>query len=164
MAIDVRERIAFWNTLRADPRLTGADTRVANVLLFQFMNVNTGRNQAYVATIARLSGVAERSVYRALEKLKRLGLLRIIPTWSARMVAIGHRWFKPRGASIYEWLHSFQTAKLAVQPIRKIKQAAQVPMDPALVAVLARFGHAIADRHGLPPAPSRPEDTIGQSR
>lgn len=150
MAIDNRARIAFWNSLRADPRLTGSDTRVANVLLFQFMNVNTGRNQAYVAAIARLAGVSERSVYRALDKLKTLGLLRIVPTWAARMVAVGGRWFKPRGASIYEWLHNFQTAKLAVQPIRDTKKMEFPPLDAGLAAALARLGHAMADRAGLP--------------
>jgi len=149
MAIDNRERIKFWNELRSDTRLTGSDARVANVLLFQFMNINTGRNQGYVAAIARFAGISERSVYRALSKLKGLGLLTIIPTWGRRMIAVGKRWFRPRGPSIYEWLHSFQTAKVAAQPTSSIKKMEPEPMPPYLAAAVARLGAAIARKQEL---------------
>ena len=148
--IDTIARIKFWADLLADRRFTGSDIRVINVLLFRFMNVKTGRNQAYVAAIARLAGVSEPSVYRALKRLKELGFLRVIPTWGKQMKAAGGRWFRPRGASIYEWLHSFQTVKLTVQPKRKIIKEAQAALDPGLAAVLARFGNAVADKAGLP--------------
>jgi len=153
--IDRNLRARLGVKLRQDRRLTGTTFRVAQAALFGCMDARTGRCQAYRARLAHEAGCSERSVTRATQALETAGYVKVVPTYGQRRRISGGRWFRPRGANVLEWLVSadfFLSAKMAAQPSPLLKPIDNAPLDPALAAVLARFGNAIADSRGLPNA------------
>ena len=158
MAIDRNARARLGAKIRADSRLTPATRLVANAALFAAMDARTGRCQAYRCRLAQEAGVGERSVTRATNALQVAGYIAVVPTYGQRRRESGGRWFRPRGPNVLEWripADFFLSAKMAADPSSSSKKVELAPLDPALAAVLARFGNAIADRRGLPPTTSR---------
>ena len=157
--IDRNSRARLAVRIRQDRRLTPTTRLVAHAALFAAMDARTGRCQAFRGRLAHEAGCSERSVTRSTQALQDAGYIRVVPTYGQRRRISGRRWFRPRGANVLEWQVSadfFLSAKLAAVPSPSIKKVDPAPLDPALVAVLTRFGNAIADKSGLPKAPASP--------
>jgi len=123
------------------------------------MDARTGRCQAYRARLAHEAGCCERSVTRATTALAEAGYVKVVPTYGQRRRQQGGRWFRPRGANVLEWAVQptfFLSDRKSAAPSLHSKKVEPAPLDPALAAVLARFGTAIADSKGLPRAPTSP--------
>lgn len=155
--IDRNARARLGVKIRSDSRLTFATRIVGNAALFGCMDAKTGRCQASRARLAHEAACHKRTVTRATNSLQANGYLKVVPTYGPRMRAEGGRWFRPRGPNVLEWVFPegfFLSAKLAANPSTLIKKVDLSKIDPELQATLARFGGAIADRYGLPPAPN----------
>ena len=148
MVIDRNERARLGAQLRMDSRLTHAEHRAAEAILFAGTDCRTGRCQMFRERIARESAVSLSSVDRAIAKLKELGYVEVIPTYGPRCREIGGRWFRPRGASVFVWVSLI--VRVPTHPCKIQKEPAMAPMSPGLQAALARLGHGIADRMGRP--------------
>ena len=153
MAIDKNIRAKLGMKLRTDCRLSHAEARAAQAILFAGTDCRTGRCQMYRERIAREAAVSLRSVDRAIARLKELTYLVVTPTWGQRHRQQGGRWFRPRGANVFTWAANFLVATLAAHPRQNNKQEALAPLPEGLSRVLERFGNAIADRSGLPRVP-----------
>jgi hypothetical protein len=156
--IDRNARARLGARIRADRSLTHATRSVANAALFAAMDARTGRCQAYRARLAHEAGCSERSVTRATAALEQAGYVEIVPTYGPRRRQEGGRWFRPRGANVIAWIvpASFLRDKLAAGPSSSIQKRESVTLPEGLGKVLERFGTAIADRAGLPGAPTTP--------
>ncbi len=151
--IDRNVRARLGARLRADKSLTPSTRLVAHAALFAAMDARTGRCQAYRARLAHEAGCHVDTVTTATKKLEAAGYIKIVPTYGQRRRQQGGRWFRPRGANVIEWVLPacfFLKGHRPADPSIPSKKMAPAPLDPALAAVLARFGTAIADRHGLP--------------
>jgi len=149
-----KTKVSLAVTLRKDKRLTATAYKVANALLFAATNM-VGRAQAYRQFLATEAGVSLSSVDRATGLLEKLGYLTKIATYTGQILTEASRTFKVRGANIFLWAKEhFLNVKTTTNPRTPINKKAvqqwQEPMPPALIAVLARLGHAIADKHGYP--------------
>ena len=153
MAIDRNLRAKLGMKLRTDRRLSHAEARAAQAILFAGTDCRTGRCQMFRERIAREAAVSLRSVDRAIARLKELAYLVVTPTYGQRHRQQGGRWFRPRGASVFTWAVNFLTATVAALPRQNTNIQAPCPLPEGLSRVLARFGNGIADRSGLPAAP-----------
>lgn len=154
--IDRNARARLAVRIRQDKRLSPTTRHVANAALFATTDARTGRCQAYRARLAHEAGCSPRSVTRATQALQEAGYVKVVATWGPRRREIGGRWFRPRSANVLEWLVSadfFLSAKLAAYPSSISKTLPPAPLPEELSRVLERFGHAIADRSGLPKVP-----------
>ena len=152
MAIDRNIRARLGARLRVDSRLSHAEARAAQAILFAGTDARTGRCQMYRERIAREAAVSLRSVDRAIARLKELSYLVVTATYGQRHRQQGGRWFRPRGASVFAWAANFLVATVAAYPRQESKQQAPAPLPEGLAKVLERFGNAIADRSGFPRA------------
>ena len=154
MAIDRNIRARLGARLRVDSRLSHAEARAAQAILFAGTDARTGRCQMYRERIAREAAVSLRSVDRAIARLKELAYLVVTPTYGQRHRQQGGRWFRPRGANVFTWAANFLVATVAAHPRQNNKQEAPAPLPEGLSRVLERFGNAIADRAALPKPPN----------
>jgi hypothetical protein len=79
--------------------------------------------------------------------------MEVVPTYGQRQRGRGGRYYRPRGANVLVWVlpaDFFLKDKLAGVPSSKIHKKEPATIPDGLAAALARFGHAIADRAGLP--------------
>lgn len=153
MAIDKNIRAKLGMRLRIDHRLSHAEARAAQAILFAGTDIRTGRCQMFRERIAREAAVSLRSVDRAIAKLKELAYLTVTHTWGQRHREQGGRWFRPKGASVFIWAANFLVATVTGLPSQKIRKEPPAPLPDGLSRVLERLGHAIADRAGLPKVP-----------
>ena len=156
MAIDKNIRAKLGMKLRTDRRLSHAEARAAQAILFAGTDCRTGRCQMFRERIAREAAVSLRSVDRAIARLRELAYLVVTPTWGQRHRQQGGRWFRPRGANVFTWAANFLVATVATHPRQESIQQAFPPLSEGLSRVLERFGNAIADRSGLPRAQMSP--------
>jgi len=154
--LDRNTRARFSARIRADRRLTPTTRLVGQAALFACMDARTGRCQAYRARLAHEAGCCERTVTRATADLEAAGYLTVVPTWGTRRRQQGGRWFLPRGPNVLEWrlpADFFLRDSLSRDPSSSLKPLPPAPLPEGLARALERFGHAIADRHGLPTVP-----------
>jgi hypothetical protein len=167
MRIDRNVRARLGAQIRRDTRLTHTAKLVGLAILFAGFDCGTGRCQMYRQRIAREADVSLRSVDRAISQLRVLRYLAVIPTYADKFkFSVNGRRYKPRSANVFIWLTNLLVAKIAPHPSQKIntkevdkkitKGLQPEVMPEGLAKVLARFGNAIADRYGLPPAPTSP--------
>jgi hypothetical protein len=147
--IDRNMRARLGAKIRGDKNLTHA-TRLA--ALFAATDARTGRCQAYRARLAHEAGCHAATVTRSTNALQEAGYLRVVPTYGPRRREEGGRWFRPRGANVLVWSEVLLKRILPPSPSLNIKKEVPAPLPEGLARVLERFGHAIADRSGLPPA------------
>jgi len=76
--------------------------------------------------------------------------LQVVPTWGQRRREAHGRWYRPRGANMLVWAAVFLVDRMAPVPSLSIKEQPAAPLPEGLASALARFGHAIADKKGLP--------------
>ncbi len=150
--IDRNLRARLGAQIRADKRLTHATRLVANAALFAATDARTGRCQAYRARLAHEAGCHAATVTRATNTLQEAGYLKVVPTYGPRRRAEGGRWFRPRGANVLVWSDVLLKRIPLPSPSIPIKKIATAPLPEGLARVLERFGNAIADRSGRPPA------------
>ena len=150
--IDRNARARLSVKIRQDRRLSPTTRHVANAALFAGMDARTGRCQAYRARLAHEAGCSPRSVTRATAALQEAGYLKVVATWGQRRREVGGRWFRPQGANVIEWIlpAGFLVDRMARYPSPLSKKAEPAPLPEGLSRALARFGHALADRSGLP--------------
>jgi len=150
--IDRNARARLGARLRADKRLSPTTRLVAHAALFAAMDARTGRCQAFRARLAHEAGCCKRSVSRATAALAQAGYLTVAPTWGARRREQGGRWFRPRAANVLVWTlpADFLRDKPSPSPSSLYKKPKAAPLPDGLANALARFGHALADRNGLP--------------
>ena len=153
MAIDRNIRARLGAHLRTDRRLSHAEARAAQAILFAGTDCRTGRCQMYRDRIAREATVSLRSVDRAIARLKELAYLVVTPTYGQRHRQQGGRWFRPRGANVFTWAIDFLTATVTAHPRQESYIPPLAPLPEGLARVLERFGNAIADQAGLPRSP-----------
>ena len=156
--IDRNARARLGAKLRADRHLTATTRLVAQAALFACTDARTGRCQASRARLAHEAGCHKDTVTTATNALQAAGYLAVVPTYGDRRRQEGGRWFRPRAANVLEWRFPagfFLKGDRPAYPSLKITKMEPAPLDPALAAVLARFGTAIADRAGLPGGPAR---------
>jgi len=157
MSIDRNVRARLGARLRADSSLSHATRSVANAALFAGTDARTARCQAYRARLAHEAGCCERTVTRATQALQAAGYLQVVPTWGPGRRQQDGRWFRPRGANVLEWripAGFFLRDKMSRDPSSSLKKEPPPPLPEGLARALERFGNAIADRAGLPPARS----------
>ncbi|MEI7608106.1 MAG: hypothetical protein WCJ64_12055 [Rhodospirillaceae bacterium] len=157
MRVDRNIRAQLGAKLRTDRRLSHAEARAAQAILFAGTDCRTGRCQMFRERIAREAAVSLRSVDRAIARLKELAYLVVTPTWGQRHRQQGGRWFRPRGANVFTWAANFLVATVAAHPSQNNKQQAPAALSEGLSRVLERLGHAIADRRSTTGAPERPQ-------
>jgi DNA-binding transcriptional MocR family regulator len=155
MAIDRNMRARLGAKLRADTALTHATRLVGNASLFATMDAKTGRAQASRARLAHEAGCAVRTVTRATNALEEAGYIKVIPTYGPRkrVSENGKRWYRPRGANVIEWVvpeDFLLSDKRSAYPSTLYNKSAPAALDPGLSSALARLGHSIADKAGLP--------------
>ncbi|MEI7606160.1 MAG: hypothetical protein WCJ64_02125 [Rhodospirillaceae bacterium] len=150
--IDRNARARLGARIRSDKRLTPTTRLIANAALFAATDARNGRCQAYRARLAHEAGCDVRTVSRATHALEKMGYVKIVATWGQRRRQQGGRWFRPRGANVFEWIlpAGFLRDNLPPVPRPQIKNPAACPLPDGLARVLERFGNAIADRSGLP--------------
>lgn len=162
--INQKNRAELAAITRADKMLSSSTSRVMNALLYGCMDVSTGRIQAFRERIAALAGVSVRTVTRATKQLQERGYLLVVHTYQQCKRSMFGRWFCPKGANVFVINPKFglllrdKSSPIPSLSIdNKNRAASKVihnPMPESLVQVLARFGHAIADRAGLPGSPN----------
>ena len=150
--IDRNLRARLGAKIRSDKRLTHATRSVGNAALFAGTEARSGRCQAYRARLAHEAGCHPSTVSRGTKALEEAGYLKVVPTYGPRRRAEGGRWFRPRGANVLVWSEVLLKRILPPSPSLNIKKEVPAPLPEGLARVLERFGHAIADRSGLPPA------------
>ena len=152
MAIDRNTRARLGARIRADKRLSPTTRLVGQAALFAATDARTGRCQAYRARLAHEAGCSPRSVSRATAALQEAGYVRVARTWGQRRREVGGRWFRPQGANVIEWIlpTGFLVDRMARYPSPLSKKAEAAPLPEGLSRALARCGHALADRSGLP--------------
>ena len=153
--IDRNARARLGARLRADKTLTPSTRLVAHAALFAAMDARTGRCQAYRARLAHEAGCHVDTVTAATKKLEAAGFIKIVPTYGQRRRQQGGRWFRPRGANVIEWVLPacfFLKGHRPAYPSIPSKKMAPAPLPADLATALARLGHAMADRAGLPKA------------
>ena len=150
MAIDRNLRAQLGMRIRSDSRLSHAEARAAQAILFAGTDCRTGRCQMYRQRIAREAAISLRSVDRAIAKLRDLAYLTVVPTYGQRHRQQGGRWFRPRDASVFIWAANFLTAMLTAHPRQESIPLPPPPLPEGLARVLERFGTVLADRNGLP--------------
>ena len=152
MAIDRNTRARLGARIRADRRLSPTTRLVGQAALFAATDAHNGRCQAYRARLAHEAGCSPRSVTRATAALAEAGYVKVVATWGQRRREIGGRWFRPRGANVIVWIlpAGFLLANVATHPSSKIKKMEPELLPEGLSRALERFGHALADRSGLP--------------
>ena len=157
MQLDRNARARIGAEIRMNKALTGATVRVALALLFQFMGA-AGRAWPSYETLAEAAGVSPRQTIRAVAQLVSLGYITKTKRWASnRAIKRAGRWIPNQLTNMYLWIKGFALSdKPAVNPRPIYKPEEKPPLLPpisdALAAVLTRFGNAIADRAGLPPA------------
>ena len=150
--IDRNLRARLGAKIRADNRLTHATRCVGAAALFAATDARSGRCQAYRARLAHEAGCHPSTVTRATNALQEAGYLKVVPTYGPRCRAEGGRWFRPRGANVLVWNEVLLKRIPHPLPSLNIKKIAPAPLPDGLARVLERFGNAIADRSGRPPA------------
>lgn len=150
--IDRESRARQGAEMRVDKRLTAAEFRVGQAILFGIMGA-LGRAWPSYDRIAEAAGVCRRTAVTAVAKLVKLGYLIKTRRWGKGLVQREGRWMPHCLTNMYVWAKRI-SAKAASNPRpNNIKEVAHEPMPPELVKVLARFGNLIADRNGLPQSP-----------
>ena len=152
MQIDRNERARIAVQVRKDGRLTHTAKAVAQTLLFAFMGA-LGRAWPSYETLANEAGVSVRSAKRAIPLLVAAGYLSKTRRWGRQPTKRAGRWVPTCLSNIYLWV-SRLSAKLAQEPRPKIITLPPATLPPELASALARLGHAIADRSGLPAVPA----------
>lgn len=143
MGIDRNARVRFVARLQSDRSLTLGDRAVGRVIIMDFLDCRTSRARVDYDRIARAAGVDRRTVSRALPKLGRY-----IEVFRSHRARAGRNGGTVRARDVNTYL-----VTIPAEPCSHKGQAATgttdslipMAMDPALAAVLARFGTAIAD-------------------
>ncbi len=152
MQIDRNERARIGVQIRKDARLTHTAKHVGQTLLFFFMGA-LGRAWPKYETLAEQAGVSVRSAKRAIPQLIAAGYLTRTRRWGPNPIQRHGRWTRTCLSNLYVWVKRL-SAKPAPKPRPDIKKEDQAPLPPDLAAALARFGNSLANKLGLPPAPT----------
>ena len=153
MTLDRNARARIGAEIRMNKALTGSAVRVAQALLFQFMGA-VGRAWPSYESLAEAAGVSTRQTIRAVVQLVDLGYITKTKRWADnRAIKRAGRWVPNQLTNMYLWVRGFVLSdKTALKPRPESKPEATPPLPDGLAAVLTRFGNAIADKAGLPPA------------
>jgi hypothetical protein len=146
MPIDRNARARLFARIQADRSLTLGARAVARAIVASCDG--KGRTRRTYDAIARLAGVDRRTVSRALPQIEH----RLVDVHRTREPRRGRNGgtVLARGVNLYlvrdlpaATAHKGQDATETTNQQKPVEQA---PLDPALAAVLARLGTAIADR------------------